>query len=104
MLLNRDEYISYRKQELFYFVSIITCENTSLINEFCHVIELSIFVGNIEEKRFNKIQLVEPLKSITIIKDVYTNEIDNFSVRYVYFPNYHAYTFDKTTCVRNEIC
>lgn len=85
-------------------MSIITCKNKSLINEICHVIELSKFVGSIAEKKFNKIQLVEPLKSITIIKDVYTNEIDNFYVRYVYFPNYHSYTFDKTTCFRNEIC
>lgn len=80
-------------------MSIITCKNKSLINEICHVIELSNFVGNIAEKKFNKIQLVEPLKSITIIRDVYTNEIDNFYVRYVYFPNYQAYT-----CFRNEIC
>lgn len=85
-------------------MSIITCKNKSLINEICHVIELSNFVGNIAEKKFNKIQLVEPLKSITIIRDVYTNEIDNFYVRYVYFPNYQAYTLDKTTCFRNEIC
>lgn len=85
-------------------MSIITCKNKSLINEICHVIELSNFVGNIAEKKFNKKQLVEPLKSITIIRDVYTNEIDNFYVRYVYFPNYQAYTFDKTTCFRNEIC
>ena len=45
-------------------------------------------------KKLNKTELTEPLKAITISRNVYTNGIGNFYIRHIYFPCYHA-SLDK---------